>query len=173
MNFVLCEVSPVSTLAKREYPLQSFFYGYGTYFTEDKVHIFTSDGRNDKDTPFPLEINVDRSNESPGFKSNEEDERSKESLSQRINYNLHVDKYDDSDIIEILDKIHGYLATHPADTDTGEIDFKVKKQIRIGNILNIHPSVPANSFTFRVKVSITVLHPQPEPEQGADKKNYE
>ena len=49
----------------------------------------------------------------------------------------------------------------------------MKKQIRIGNILNIHPSVPANTFTFGVKVSITVFHPQPEPEQGADKTNNE
>ena len=36
-------------------------------------------------TPFSLEINVDRSNESPGFKNNEEDEKSKENLSLRFN----------------------------------------------------------------------------------------
>merc|ERR1711895_390645 len=60
------------TLAKREYPLQSFFYGYGTYFTEDKVHIFTSDGRNDKHTTSIVTKNTDSFYENPVIKDNKE-----------------------------------------------------------------------------------------------------
>ena len=150
INFASGYFNKSIRLANREYPLQTFFYGYGTYFTEDKVHIFTSDGRNNKhttnivtntdsfyvnpvikdnkesvkrledtsgqgyckyyfQTPFALEINVDRSNESPGFKNNEEDDRSKETLSLRFNDSLH----DSKDEVNFLS---GYLNRGIRDT---------------------------------------------------------
>ena len=60
-------------------------------------------------TPFALEINVDRSNESPGFENNGEDDRSKETLSLRFNDSLH----DSKDEVNFLS---GYLNRGIRDT---------------------------------------------------------
>ena len=60
-------------------------------------------------TPFALETTLDRSNESPGFKNNEEDDRNKDTLSLRFNDSLH----DNKDEVNFLS---GYFSRSIRDT---------------------------------------------------------
>ena len=60
-------------------------------------------------TPFSSEANLDRSNESPGFKNNEEDDNNKDTLSTRLNDSL-------PDSIDEVNFLSGYFSRSIRDT---------------------------------------------------------